>query len=266
MMDEDSPIRIATRLVEESSARSAPAFSHLLSFRAYSEAIAFLSKSDVYIECWGGYPYSDRRMVGVDAYLAKSDLNASELIRDGTPVPALPFPLSALLVRAATPSMRLNCAMLLEELSKICSAEREIGDILTLPQECAVFATESAAESVSSKLTVCGKTPVLAKVQKVDAFRAYVAPDETTTIASNRLDATVAACFRLSREDARYAVQNAMVALNGTIAGKPAATVNPGDTIALATRSRIRVSSFDQTAKGRIRLTFARFGIPRHEA
>jgi RNA-binding protein YlmH len=262
-MAQETPLKLAVRLVEESCAKSKPVFSHFQAPEAYAEAAGFLSKSDVHFELWGGYPYSDRRILGVDASSVKSSADASELIRSGTVEPTLSFPLKPLLIRAASPSIRANCAMLLDELKAICDIETEVGDVLPLVQECAVFLLEQTAEKVVGKLSTCGRIPVLARLDHSDSFKSYTPTTETATIASNRLDSIVASCFRLSRDDGRYAVQNAMVTVNGVIVEKPTATMKTGDAVALAARSRIKISSFEPTAKGRIRVTFARFGIPR---
>ena len=134
-----------------------------------------------------------------------------------------------------------------------------IGDIFTdLQGEYGeVFVYEDIADYICDQLEKIGRVPV--KVQRVDnAEENLIKPqevEEQLNVASLRLDAVVAAFFRLSRGQVSALIRAEKVFVNWSTCVDGGKQVKPGDMVTLRGYGRVRVGEvIGATRKERLRL------------
>ncbi len=233
-------------------------FSQFLDSQDCSDLLDIVKKQDVYCEHWGGYPNAERRMIGVD--VTRKDRVENVLnVKNGMSIPLLSFPIVPVLVRSLDSDTRIPIYNLFQELNKVHLACGLIGDTLEHVSGYVIFANGSASQKLKDNLTILGNLQVITKVDSIDRWLNYEPDTEIVTVASNRLDALISSIFRLSREDGRDAVHNEMVKVNDVLNSKPSAVVRLNDMIDLKTRGRALIRSFDETARGRLKISFVRY-------
>jgi RNA-binding protein YlmH len=253
-----SSSNLIVQLVEQSTLTGSPVFSRFVDTGFSRELVEFVSKSNVYFELWGGYPYAEMRVLGIDATRNKPESNLN-IIRDGTLNPLLNFPIVPTQVRASNSDVRISFQNLIREIQNANLEDGLIGDVIESAEGMSIFTLEFSVKALRDKLTLVGTIPIITKLGEPDQFRNYTPAEESATVASNRLDALVSAVFRLSRDDGRDAVRNGMVKINDSPITKAAGMAKINDIIDLETRGRARICSFEETSKGRIRLAFVRY-------
>lgn len=253
------PVVLAKNLVETSSRVKGSVFSEFLDYAFLRDCLLFLSKLNVRVEVFGGYPYAVRRILGVNSELPKSDGIPLILLRDGTVSPQFEFPVSAVEVRAAMPEKRISPKQLKISAAALAIPEHAIGDCVSFGVRAICFVLSEYADGLKSGLPVVGGVPAIARIADAGEHSAFAPPDESVVVASNRIDAALSGIFRISREDSRLAVRNGMANLNYEIASKPSAEVKTGDIIEVETRGRARIVALEATAKDRLRVIFSRY-------
>ena len=125
-----------------------------------------------------------------------------------------------------------------------------LGDIIIRDNVGYVFAEERIAEFITGELSRVKRTDVKAKV--VDFLpegELYKTEQKRIQIQSERLDATVAKVFSLSREDAQALVKRSLVFVNGKETQSSSYTPKPGDKISVRGHGRFIYQGFDSTSR-----------------
>lgn len=130
-----------------------------------------------------------------------------------------------------------------------------LGDILIDQNIGYLYLDESLAPYISENLTRIRHTDITVKAVETPPKIAIALPDETLIVtAGERLDALVAAVYKLSREKAQALCEGGLVALDGRICEKNAAPVKEGVTVSVRGFGRFRYEGVRaDTKKGKLR-------------
>ena len=132
-----------------------------------------------------------------------------------------------------------------------------VGDILVWDDRCYVFVTPQMCAYIKQNLFKIGRQTVSVGEVSIDDIEIPEAQVKqiSATVASLRLDSVVGEGFRLSREDAKNAVQRGLVSLNHRIVESAAHPVSQNDVISLRGKGKIVISAVGmQSKKGRINI------------
>lgn len=137
-----------------------------------------------------------------------------------------------------------------------------VGDILVWDDRTYVFALKEMAPYIERNLFRIGRQSV--SVSTVGINEAEIPEVKTeeifATVASLRLDSVVGEGFRLSRDDAKAAVQKGLVSVNHRVEESASHQIRENDVISLRGRGKIIVDSVGtQSKKGRIRINLLRY-------
>ena len=131
-----------------------------------------------------------------------------------------------------------------------------LGDILIFDNIGYLYVLESIAPYIKENLKKARHTDVI--VTEVDAPpQTAIAPPEISTViaSSERLDALVAAVYKLSREKAKAMIEKELCAIDGKITAKPDTVVKAGAIVSLRGFGRFVCEGFlNNTQKGRLRI------------
>lgn len=137
-----------------------------------------------------------------------------------------------------------------------CGLSRDtLGDILVSGGEAYLICLDSVADHVCRELTEVRRTTV--KASRSDLPEVSLSEGETQSIVvpSVRLDAVIAAFWRIPREEAKLLCERGMVFINSREALKPAAPIPEGAAVTVRGRGRFRYLGEDRvTKKGRLRV------------
>ena len=201
----------------------------------------------VAFSCWGGYEQAERVMGWFyprDGHVEQED-----------------FPLVCL--RSAFPAKFCSLshrdilgAFMALGLTRAC-----IGDIIIGDEDVFLFVAEQTADWVAQALTAAGKTPLCFRPQE---GRAPIPEPRGTrfrsVVSSLRLDAVLAAAYRLSRAEAAQAVHAGLVKVDHRVCERVDKTVQEGTMLSVKGKGRVRLESMEGlTRKQRIGLTFFRY-------
>lgn len=140
--------------------------------------------------------------------------------------------------------------------------EREtVGDIVCTGGHAVIVLKSSVAELVRTELSSIGRFRIAVSImENAEIERQDDCEELSDTVASMRLDAVCASVFRLSRGAAAEAIERGLVAVNGSEAIKPDATVSEGDKLSLRGKGRVIVGKIGGTSKkGRIRFEYKKY-------
>lgn len=120
----------------------------------------------------------------------------------------------------------------------------------------------SSAPFILTQLTQAGRVGIKLTVLPLDELAAE--PEEQCiqrdTVASLRLDAVLAACFRISRSEAAMAIERGLVQCNHELQTQGTRLVQEGDVLSLRGKGRVTISEIGSSSrKGRIWISFASF-------
>ena len=136
-----------------------------------------------------------------------------------------------------------------------------LGDIVLQGNAAYLFCMDSIAGFILENCTQIRRTAVT--VTRAEALPELLAqPPELTEIivASERLDAVVAAVWKLSRSEAKQLADDGRVYLNSCLTETPAAELRPGDMVSLRGFGRfLYEGTAAETRKGRLRVKIRRF-------
>ena len=130
-----------------------------------------------------------------------------------------------------------------------------LGDILVQGKRAYLFCLEGVADYIAAQLGEVRRTTV--RVRRAD--RADIVPPEppketAVNVSSARLDALVAAVYRLSRAEAQRLFERELVLVNSLPAKSPGAEAKPGDTVSVRGRGRFTyLGEAGRTRKDRLR-------------
>lgn len=137
-----------------------------------------------------------------------------------------------------------------------------VGDILVWDNKAYVFVIKEMAQYVERNLLRIGRQNVSVGIADIESVEIPEVKTEEifATVASLRLDSVVGEGFRLSRDDAKIAVQKGIVSVNHRIVESASHRIRENDVISLKGRGKIVVESVGtQSKKGRIRINLLRY-------
>ncbi len=138
-----------------------------------------------------------------------------------------------------------------------------IGDILVRPDGADILLLSSIAPLILNEFVQAGRVNLSVSEVPLSDLRVpdMAMKEERVTAASLRLDAVLAACFRLSRGQAQEAVRSGLVFVDHLEVLKADAPVGGGSELVLRHRGRARIIEVGGTTrKGRVVLTIQRQG------
>lgn len=131
-----------------------------------------------------------------------------------------------------------------------------IGDIVIHDKIGYVFCLESIAEYIISELDRVRHTTV--KISYSEALPTDIEEKSeivSATVASLRLDAMIAAPYKLSRTEAKAQIENGKVYINSKICENPATEIKENDLISVRGKGRFKLENIgDENKKGRLRV------------
>ena len=141
-------------------------------------------------------------------------------------------------------------------------SREETGDIVVGQGEAFLFVLEEIADYVCANLSEAGRTKL--KAERAEADVVLPEPEGVSlreTVASERLDAVLAAGFHLSRAEAQRLVHSGLVKLNHIVETRPDAKLVVGDLISARGYGRLKVLDFPGTTRrGRCAVQLFRYG------
>ena len=199
------------------------------------------------LDCWGGYD-------GAERVIACFYPHGMEPDRDE-------YPICCLNSRFSSKFCSLSHRDLLGAFMALGLTRACIGDIIIEGEDIFLFATQQTAAFIAESMTSAGKASL--RFEPLSVIPPMPAPKGTrfsAVVSSLRLDAVVAAAYRLSRADAADAIRAGLVKLDHLPCERVDATVGEGSLLSLRARGRIRLISLDgMTRKQRIGITFFRY-------
>ncbi len=129
--------------------------------------------------------------------------------------------------------------------------EREmLGDIVIINNIGYLFAKEEIAEYISDSLTRIKHTDVTVKIaESLPEGELYRTETKKIQLSSERLDATVAKVFSLSREDSQLLFKKRLVFVNGKCIENTSHTPKSGDKISVRGHGRMIYRGFETLSK-----------------
>ena len=200
----------------------------------------------VHAEFYGGYPDAERRVCAFyDDY-----------------APEEPWPVVCLRLHWNASYGAPGHRDLLGALMGLGISREETGDIVVGEGEAFLFALEEIADYICANLDAAGKTRL--RVAQAGADVRLPEPKGTTvreTVASERLDAVLAAGYNLSRAEAQRLVRSGLVKLNHIVETRPDTRLSAGDLISARGHGRLKVLDFPgMTRRGRYAVSLFRYG------
>ncbi len=212
--------------------------------QAYCEMLFHMLDSKV--EFMGGYGNAQRCV----AVLFFED--AYELVEDELPIVALRIDYNSKVTHRDVLGSILGLGI-----ERTC-----VGDILVWDDCCYVFVTRDMARYIEQNLFKIGRQSVNVKALPIDEVEIPEAKTEEifSTVASMRLDSVVGEGFKLSRDDAKSAVQRGLVSVNHRLVENASKEVHEKDVISLRGKGKIVIDAVGgESKKGRIRINILRF-------
>lgn len=130
-----------------------------------------------------------------------------------------------------------------------------LGDIVVEENKGYLFCLESMADFISSQLTQVKHTSVKTGVSdSIPAGAVHVPEKSSIVVASERLDAVIAAVYKLSRSKSQKFLSQEKVFVNSRMTDAPAYALSSGDTVSVRGFGRFIYEGIEkETHKGRLR-------------
>ncbi len=133
---------------------------------------------------------------------------------------------------------------------------RLLGDIQIVEGVGYLFCLEEIAPYICDNLTQVARTTVHCQVCEPPEQLSLPPEPTEMVVASQRLDALIAAVWRLSRSDAQELLEKGMVFIDGRLVESAAHTLKEGDLVSVRHQGRFRYEgALRETKKGRLRVS-----------
>lgn len=225
-----------------------PQFTRFLDPASERTAQSAAHEAGVKVRFFGGYEDAERRMAG---------FYDSEAPEDWL------FPLETLALKWNAKFTSAQHRDLLGAVMGLGLERDATGDIClsTLPGCAYLFCTSDVASYISASLESAGRAHLT--IAPTDSIS--IAPPEGTsfrdTVQNLRLDAVLAAGYKLSRSEAQKLIAAGLVKLNHIPEERSDVRVNEGDLISARGHGRLKIESVQgETRKGRIGILLFRYG------
>ena len=229
------------------SLRSIRRYTRFLDPAQAQEAAQLARHCGVTLSLWGGYPGAER---AVGCFSAQGD----------EPKEA-EYPVACLHARCSQRFFTITHRDLLGAFMALGLTRDTVGDIILSEADVYLFATAATAEFIAGALTSAGKASL--RFEVLDEAPPMPPPRGETfhaVISSLRLDAVLAAAYRLSRGEAAEVIRAGSVKLNHLPCERTDAPVTEGALLSLRGRGRVRLQEIGGTTrKQRIGVTFFRY-------
>lgn len=113
-----------------------------------------------------------------------------------------------------------------------------LGDILIHDGMTWVLCLTSITDYILSQLETVGRTTVVARIDTIPTFAAQMPEPVVLAAASDRVDALIAAVYKLSRAEASEAIRQGLVFIDSRQVSDPSCKVSPGAIVNLRGRGR----------------------------
>lgn len=211
------------------------------------EAARLAGHYGVALSLWGGYPGAERC---VGCFSAQGDEPGED-----------EYPVVCLHACCVQRFFKITHRDLLGAFMALGLTRDTVGDIILTDADIYLFATAATAEFIAGALTSAGKASL--RFEALDEAPAMPPPRGETfhaVISSLRLDAVIAAAYRLSRSEASEAIRAGSVKLNHLPCERTDAPVAAGALLSLRGKGRVRLQEVvGTTRKQRISVTFFRY-------
>ncbi len=192
---------------------------------------------------WGGYPASERKVLGLFFDDAEPDF----------PVSAVQFTFRK--------TDKLSHRDFLGSLMSLGIERQTVGDILAEDGRAIVFVKSEIKDYICSQITKVGRVGVTisdAYINDLPQGRGEV--EQACTVSSMRLDSIVAAAAGLSREKAKSLIVSGNVSINHLVCQKISHTVREGDKLTIRGKGKYTISGvFGETKKHRIKISIIHY-------
>lgn len=130
-----------------------------------------------------------------------------------------------------------------------------LGDIIVFDNCGYLYCMSSVSTYIKENLTQVKHTTVTCNEIDAPPVESVALPDEEEfVIASERLDALIAAVYNVSRSISKELIIQGKVSINSILTENPAATLNPSDTVSVRGKGRfIYEGILRETKKGKLR-------------
>lgn len=137
-----------------------------------------------------------------------------------------------------------------------CGVSRDtLGDILVKDGAGYLICLESVADFIAQNLTQVKHTTVTAVRTALPETAALDGETRSIVVASERLDAVIAAFWRIPREEAKLLCERGFVFVDSRVTIKAASQIPHGASVTVRGRGRFRYDGVDrETKKGRLRV------------
>lgn len=210
---------------------------------AEQDVLLHLSRCNVPVRLDGGYDGAERKI----AVFGSSDLCGYDM-----PSPIVCIAICPVLQKFAG---TLSHRDFLGSVMGLGIRREMLGDILVHDNCGYLFCLDSISSYITDQLTQVRHATVHCKISPPPAICLSPPPRQTVNVASERLDAIIAAVYHLSRSDAQRYFGQEKVFVNSRLTGSPAGTPRAGDIVSVRGLGRFVYDGIDQaTRKGRLRI------------
>ena len=229
------------------SQRGIRRFTRFLDPAQAQEATRLAARCGVELSLWGGYEGAERT---VACFSAPGD--APETAE---------YPVVCLHARCAQRFFSITHRDILGAFMALGLTRDTVGDIILSDADIFLFTAAATADFIAGALTSAGRASL--RFEVLDAVPPMPSPRGETfcaVVSSLRLDAVLAAAYRLSRSEAAEAIRAGNVKLDYLPCERTDAPVSEGSLLSLRGRGRIRLQEISgRTRKQRIGVTFFRY-------
>lgn len=244
-MPNEDPRQTANRfreLSDRAHTRQMPVYSEFLTVYAQEILCKTLAPTDFVLI--GGYPDAERKIACFGAEAAS----------------CAPIDLVKIAPTAPKFADTLTHRDFLGSILALGLRRETVGDIV-LHQNCGyVFCLPTAARCICAQLERVRHTVV--RVASIDALPADAVPvrtEETVVVSSERLDAVIAAVYRISRADAQQLIRSERVFLNSRLQTRPDIRIPETTMVSVRGYGRFQYGEMlRETKKGRLRIQIFR--------
>lgn len=199
-------------------------------------------------QSWGGYEHAERVIGCFYPY--------------GETVSQEEYPLVCLHSRYSSKFSSITHRDLLGAFMSLGLTRDSVGDMIIVEPDIYLFAYAQTADYITQSLTSAGKTVLDFRV--LSCIPPMPEPDGThftSVVSSLRLDAVLAAAYKLSRSEAADFIRAGAVKVNHQICERVDYLLTEDTLLSVRGKGRIRFVSIDgMTRKQRIGITFFRYG------
>ena len=222
-------------------------FTRFLDPAQVAEAEQIARACGVGFEKFGGYPQAERA-IGCFHPLDEEIEEAN-------------YPLVCLHARYANRFCTLTHRDLLGAFMALGLTRDSVGDMIIGNEDIFLFVSETVAEYVAGSLTGAGRASLhLETLAEIPPIPEPKGQAFSAVISSLRLDAVLAAAYKLSRSEAAEAIRSGLVKVNHLPCAQTDARVEEGALLSLRGKGRIRfVAPLGTTRKQRISVSFFRY-------